>query len=202
MWAGDTAIGYRPFILTWPTDGLKIALHIATGLFQDPMPAMSNETQIYGRIDVPRWGQAWDTIAMQTNRQAIERLPDTDDWPPLIRGMFSVVPERVAYRSWLIPFAAAVPGLDEQWDVWLNKFEDLLRSMTWFSVDLHLNTDYSGRHWFSWIADVGQLHESACVESWTFESGPDGRETKYNPPIRSFDHGTSSAGTDDRPNSP
>ena len=150
---------------------------------------MSNETRLYGYIEVPRW-KGWDD-AMRFNLEAIGRLPVEGKWPWLIRDMFAVAPERVAYRNWLIHFAADVKGLDEGWALWIKKFEKLLGSMRWFSVVLHLETENNGCHWFIWTADEKSLEEDRTIE-WSLISGPDGTDESYGSPLREFPPGNES----------
>jgi len=143
---------------------------------------MSNETRLYGYIAIPRW-TAWEG-ALEHNLAVIGKLPEEGEWPWLIRGMFSVAPERVSYRHHLIYFAADVKGLDEGWGEWLGKFEALLRKMRWFSVRLHLETEYNGNHWFTWLTEASEFTHP--VTEWTFAGGLD-QPQGISKPLRCFD---------------
>lgn len=145
---------------------------------------MSNQTRIYGYIEIPRW-RGWDE-ALVRNEAVLADLPAEGEWPWLVRDMFHTAPERVTYRSGLIHFAADMKGLDEGWHLWLEKFEDLLRSMRWFSVMAHLETENRGHHCFLWTA-TDRGCQGTSTSEWTFYSGPDGSgDAAYSPPLRAF----------------
>ena len=136
---------------------------------------MSNETRVYGYIEVPVGTGIDIEQAIDLNWKAVNSLPEEGKWPWLIRGMFSLSPERVGYRGRLFHFAAAMKGVDEEWEKWLKKFERLLEKMFWITAELKLITEYSGDHQFSWVAE---LPESVMpVRDWEFIGSH-----------RSFDH--------------
>ena len=83
---------------------------------------MSNETTIYGYIKVPIVNGIEIERAIELNWKAINSLPDEGEWPWLIKGMFSLAPKRVGYKGRLFHFAAAIKGVDEEWNVLLKKF--------------------------------------------------------------------------------
>ena len=132
---------------------------------------MSNETSVHGIIEVPRW-RGWED-ALIRNMAVIDTLPDEGEWPWLVRGMFHASPDRVSYGKCLISFAAAMKGIEEVWPEWLDKFEALLRRLRWFSVELHLRTEFVGDHDYSWIAKQGASTSSTgSISDWDFKGGP------------------------------
>ena len=136
---------------------------------------MSNETRLYGYIEVPVGTGIDIKSAIELNWNAIHSLPEEGKWPWLIKGMFSLSPERVGYRGRLFHFAAAMKGVDEDWNRWLKKFEKLLKQMYWITAEIRLNTEYSGNHAFCWVA---KLPDSVGpIKNWEFIG-----------PHRNFDH--------------
>jgi hypothetical protein len=127
---------------------------------------MSNETRVFGYIEIPTWEGSKKEKVDELNWSAINELPDEGEWPWLIKGMFSQAPERVSYRGHLIHFAASIKGVDEEWANWLGKFEMLLKNMYWRTVELRLLTEYSGDHEYSWMAEfTGEIEP---VKKWKF----------------------------------
>ena len=127
---------------------------------------MSNETRIFGYIEVPVATGIDIERAIELNWKAINLLPDEGEWPWLIKGMFSLSPERVGYRGRLFHFAAAINGIDEGWNEWLKKFERLLKKMFWITTEIKLITEYSGQHDYSWVAE---LPDSVTpIRNWEF----------------------------------
>lgn len=136
---------------------------------------MSNETRIYGYIEVPVGTGIDIERAIELNWKAIHSLPEEGKWPWLIKGMFSLSPERVGYRGRLFHFAAAMKGVDEDWNRWLKKFEKLLKKMYWITAEIRLITEYSGNHVFFWVAELPESVKP--IKNWEF-----------NGPHRNFDH--------------
>ena len=131
---------------------------------------MRNETRVFGYIEVPTWSASNKKDIDEFNWSAINNLPEEGEWPWLIRGMFAQSPELVSYRGCIIHFGAAIKGIDEEWEQWLNKFESLLRNMYWHSVELKLKTEYVGDHELSWVAILPE--KLNAVEEWEFFGGP------------------------------
>jgi hypothetical protein len=133
---------------------------------------VSNHTAVLGKIEVPKfpaWETEWDAIG-RLNDAAIASLPDVDTWPYLSRVMFAATPESQSYYHRVYHFAATMKGIEEEWHVWVEKFENLLRRMCWFSADVYLETEYFGNHSYWWVASdpkPGQV-----VLAWGRGDGP------------------------------
>lgn len=118
---------------------------------------MSHEAILYGRIigATGRPGTAGYFDLHARNRAAINRLPRDDDWPWLVRGMFALPAghPQGTFRRQVIHFGASIKDdpLDRGiWDVWLGKFESLLRKLYWRSAAVHLSTDFEPDRVFEW----------------------------------------------------
>jgi hypothetical protein len=122
---------------------------------------MGHEANLYGRI------LAGDGVGgtrlqhvqrlQERNCAVINSLPLEDEWPWLIRQMFTM-PVRWPYgiyRTQVISFGESLkdePNNRACWDIWLGKFEMLLRRLHWWSAVVHLTTDFEGERTFRWEA--------------------------------------------------
>lgn len=110
------------------------------------------------------------------NREAVLSLPSADEWPFLCRDMFSIPTIKVKqsqYQTDVIHFGASYRAVEYEWNHWIQKFEELLRSMYWVSATVHLETELSGIHSFTWEA-AGLYHEPGSGDmqvrcEWTQE---------------------------------
>jgi hypothetical protein len=138
---------------------------------------MGCDAIIYGRIVTPylTWPPEKDGRLLQSrNSQVIAALPAEDQSPsPLARGMF-------ALPTWngglgidqVIPFGGSLeddPMSRDWWDIWLSKFESLLRRLYWKSVVLHMESRFAfnGRRVFQWLPT-----ERAAARIWGEEPQP------------------------------
>ncbi len=122
---------------------------------------MGHEAILHGRIlagDGAGGNRLPHILRLQErNRAVINRLPREDDWPWLVRGMF-VLPRRWPYgiyRTQVIAFGQSLkddPCNRTCWDVWLGKFELLLRRLYWWSAAVYLRTDFESERLFRWQA--------------------------------------------------
>jgi hypothetical protein len=122
---------------------------------------MGHEAILHGRIlagDGVGGTRLQHVLQLQDrNRAVINRLPREDEWPWLIRGMFAL-PRRWpygVYRNQVIAFGESLkddPTNRVCWDVWLAKFEGLLRRLYWWSAVVYLTTDFEGERVFRWEA--------------------------------------------------
>jgi hypothetical protein len=138
------------------------------------------ESIVYGVIrDIPAGGELEAYRRRRTNWSAIQELPSSldDDWPFLSREMFSMPGPDVysgTYHTQLIHFAASYNSVEYEWERWISRFEAMLRSMYWLSATVHLETELSGKHTFSWES-AGAGHnpsdsELKMVCEWERES--------------------------------
>ncbi len=116
---------------------------------------MDQESIVYGCIKdtapLPSEGQR-----LRINRDAMLTLPHADDWPFLSQKMFSI--PQVEYRpghyqTEVMHFGASYKAVEYEWEEWLSQFEDLLSRMYWVSATVHLETELSGTHTFTWEAN-------------------------------------------------
>lgn len=117
------------------------------------------ESIVYGCIkDVS--GAMNDQERRKVNARAMGDLPDADDWPFLCRDMFStpVINHSLSqYHTDVMHFGASYKAVEYEWEEWLAKFEDLLSGMYWVSATVHLETELSGTHTFTWESN-GSYH--------------------------------------------
>src|SRR5437879_1072813 len=98
---------------------------------------MGHESTVYGVIIGATYKSTDYRRLQRLNRQVIDALPETDDWPFLTRGMFSINgerPEDGTYRCHTIHFAATFKSIEWEWEEWLTKFENLLSKLFWFEA--------------------------------------------------------------------
>ena len=87
---------------------------------------------------------------------ALAALPVEDEWPSLVRGMFSL-PEQWplgTYRARVIHFGASLKDEPQDravWEQWLGKFEAVLRRLYWWSAHLHLHTEFEPDQVYRWL---------------------------------------------------
>lgn len=120
---------------------------------------MSHESIVYGYIEGTP-GTRDDYRGLQRRNLAVlDALPEVDDWPPLVRGMFSapdLEPLRGTHRAQVIHFGASFKNFEqEDRSQWTSKFEDLLRRLYWFSAQFHIITELEGRIEIRWDAASG-----------------------------------------------
>ena len=87
------------------------------------------------------------------NRQALLALPPATEWPLISREMFSIPklkPGAGYYQTDVLHFGASYKAIEYEWEQWIVEFEALLRNMYWVSATVHLETELSGTHTFTW----------------------------------------------------
>ena len=80
------------------------------------------------------------TFFRRANDTALASLPADDAWPPLCRAMFSVTGDDSAHGSFrdrrLIHFAGHLNYIRTDIELWLPKFEVLLKRLYWLRAEL------------------------------------------------------------------
>ncbi len=120
---------------------------------------MDQESIVYGCIkDAVMFADSRQR--REANRLAMLSLPSADQWPFLAQEMFSLPSDRgidAQYQTDVLHFGASYKAVEYEWDEWIRQFERLLSNMYWISAVVHLETELSGTHTFTWEAD-GDFH--------------------------------------------
>lgn len=120
---------------------------------------MDQESIVYGCIkDIPENTQQSERLSI--NRAAMLSLPTADEWPFICQEMFSIPQNDVLnnnYQTEVMHFGASYKAVEHEWDQWIAQFEALLSKMYWVSATVHLETELSGTHTFTWEAN-GNSH--------------------------------------------
>jgi hypothetical protein len=141
---------------------------------------MAYETLLYGMIDA---GEIDSEVGLnvhhQRNLDAIAQLPESDDQPALIRSMFSVPGPNATFQSQVIHFGGSFEMLERNFHLWLEKFEEQLKKMYWYSVVLHLDSELlEGDYEYQWCVSEECLEERLFlpdplpVNEWEFDGPP------------------------------
>ncbi|MFT6102330.1 MAG: hypothetical protein ACJATV_001670 [Granulosicoccus sp.] len=115
---------------------------------------MSDESTVYGYIkNNSADNERQNYLRHAENRQAVKGLPSMDCCSLLNQEYFSI-PAIHNYdeqpSSTIIHFGKVYRGVEYEWSVWISEFEQLLKKMYWNKVVVHLETEVSGVHTFSW----------------------------------------------------
>lgn len=97
----------------------------------------------------------------QINRDALANLPSVEEWPLLAREMFALPAPGMLLEGPqvdVVAFGGAYRGVEYEWEQWIDRFESLLSQMYWVSATVHLETELSGVHTFTWEANAS-CHE-------------------------------------------
>lgn len=111
---------------------------------------MSTESVVYGCIKDSAYNDFSER--RRNNRKAMLALPSAESWAVLNREMFSVPSEvslDASLHTEVMHFGASYKGIECEWKHWLAEFEALLRNMYWVSATVHLETEGSGTHSFT-----------------------------------------------------
>jgi hypothetical protein len=132
--------------------------------------AVSHISIVYGCIEGATY-YADSSRYYRMNAELIAALPETDEWPYLTRDLFAVPRDEHMFATQVVTFGASYNLVEWVWDVWLAKFEGLLRQMYWDAVHVHLRTELVGNHHYQWVpTGVGDLPGPVTV--WEFTGGP------------------------------
>ena len=91
---------------------------------------MGHHTIVYGRISGAE-GRSDDYYKFhKLNFDIINALPDNDsEFPWINRSMFCIPNHQGIYRDQVITFGASYKTLENEWHLWLKKFEELLKKL-------------------------------------------------------------------------
>ncbi len=113
---------------------------------------MDQESIVYGCIKDASFFEE-DSNRRRINRQAMLNLPKADGWPFLCQEMFAIPRveiDQANYQTEVMHFGASYKAVEYEWEQWIQKFEELLSQMYWVSATVHLETELSGTHTFTW----------------------------------------------------
>lgn len=115
---------------------------------------MTQESIVYGCIkDLSV--EKIDADRRRRNRDAMLSLPNADEWPYLCKEMFSLPRVEMngdRYLTEVIHFGASYQAIEYEWSEWMKRFEKLLEEMYWVSAVVHLETELTGVHTFTWLS--------------------------------------------------
>jgi len=112
---------------------------------------VGEQTKIYGYIDeflfpmiFYRDNPTFVFYPSQVNSKVISSLPEKDNWPPLIKQMFSISQgdANIQYDGRIIHFAGNINTLDYHLLIWIKKFENLLRELYWVNAKVFFESSY------------------------------------------------------------
>ena len=118
---------------------------------------MGHQTILHGRIEGSAFTVNEYRKLQNSNIQVIDELPVNDKYPYLSKSMFSIpdqTPDKGTYKSQIIHFGGSIKGLefgDEL--IWIEKMENLLKKLYWFSAVAYIETEMDGEYKYSWLAD-------------------------------------------------
>lgn len=128
------------------------------------LATMGMRSLVYGVIELPPRPSHGEADI----ESALDSLPETDEWPFLVRGMFSQTASRgLTYEFRIVHFGASLKEIENDWSVWVEKFEFLLSQLHGVSAVVHLESEAVGDHRLEWAS----LNESG-IHRWQFLSGP------------------------------
>lgn len=126
---------------------------------------MDQESIVYGCIkdtpDVSNYSER-----LRINREAMLSLPTADEWSFICQEMFAIPEQNILnnnYQTEVMHFGASYKAVEHEWDQWIAQFEALLSKMYWVSATVHLETELSGVHTFTWHAS-GNCHVPGADE--------------------------------------
>lgn len=111
---------------------------------------MDQESVVYGCIKDMSFGN--DAERRAVNREAMLSLPTKDGGPFLCQEMFSLPGGELESGCFteVMHFGSSYRAIEYEWEQWIAKFEELLGKMYWVSATVHLETELSGTHSFTW----------------------------------------------------
>jgi hypothetical protein len=127
------------------------------GRQQKGRSCVGHEAIISGRIVGASWrvGERF-TWTHDLNRDALATVPEDDEWPWVVRGIFALPAPypQGTYRRQVIHFGLSIkddPYYPRIWDEWLGKFEAVLRRLYWWSALAQIDTEFGPPRVFEWL---------------------------------------------------
>ncbi len=117
---------------------------------------MDQESIVYGCIKDAGYFDN-ESERRKVNRAAMMALPNAEEWRFLSRDMFSIPMVDILnghYHTDVMHFGASYQAVEYEWESWIQDFEALLKGMYWVSATVHLETELSGTHTFTWTSLV------------------------------------------------
>ena len=141
---------------------------------------MGHISIVYGNIIGAPWKTADYHKLQRLNKYVIDNLPTTDSDFPWITNKMFLVPDPDKdnmYREQVIVFGASYKSVEHEWNIWLSKFESILKQLYWSSATIHLETVLVGNHKYEWVFDIDQIdnwisENPKPTTMWHFEGGP------------------------------
>lgn len=138
---------------------------------------MAGQSIISGYIVEPYIHLKNGLLIRKHNRAKIFSLGRRDDFPSLNSTFFSETGEAETYSNSLIYFAGTFKEIEFDWEQWLEKFENLLKTLVWEKVFLMLETPFSGRFEYNWeatkeIISTFEQEFPEQVTEWIYKGGP------------------------------
>ena len=126
---------------------------------------MGHATNIYGIISFPSFGSITEEI-WNGNMKIINSLPNEDNTFPWITNKMFSKEFQPGWDERHIHFSANYKNLEFELQVWISKFETLLKRLMWLSVRAQIETEISGDFEIEW-----NIHEDALInwkeDKWT-----------------------------------
>jgi hypothetical protein len=133
---------------------------------------------VYGYLVEPWIGFPEHKRMVQHNHEIIRSLPEEESLPGLVRDLFAFSEGMsLSYRNPVIHFGAGYGSFEPDLEVWLEKFESLLKKLYSEEVRIRVRTECSGESLYQW-KPIPRILESfrtplpSMVTEWVFEGDP------------------------------
>lgn len=137
---------------------------------------MAHNTKIYGYINGATWNTKDYYKLHRLNAEIINSLPITDEHSPFInKSMFSIPDEQGIFRQQIITFGASYNTLEYEWNLWLEKFENILKRLYWSDAKIYADFEVMGEYIYEWKVDFDKLdnwwkEEPESITEWKFHT--------------------------------
>lgn len=140
---------------------------------------MAHNTKIYGYINGAVWNSEDYYKLHRLNSEIINLVPNVDNNFPFInRSMFSIPDEQGVFRQQIITFGASYKTLEYEWDLWLEKFENILKKLYWWDAKIFVDFEVMGQYVYEWEIDLNKREnwwkdKPEPITEWNYKSdGP------------------------------